>query len=145
VRYLLDTNVLSELVRPAPDAAVVAWMRAQPPLDLLVSVLTLGELEQRIALLDHGQRRRTLLHWIRTDLPRQFTGRVLDVDAETAAAWGALSGRGQRTGRPLPVIDGLLLATAQRHELVVATRNTADFTGWGVPVLNPWTGEETSS
>lgn len=138
MRYLLDTNVLSELVRPAPDANVVAWVRAQRPLDLMLSVLTIGELEQGIAALDDGHRRRTLLHWIRTELPRQLAGRILDIDTETAAAWGSLSGKATRKGRTIPVIDGLLLATALRHGLVMATHNSADFTGWGVSVVDPW-------
>lgn len=137
--YLLDTNVLSELVKPAPDTRVVVWTRAQSALDLSLSVLTLGEMEKGIALLAAGARRTRLSHWARTQVPRQFLGRLLAVDDTVAVAWGGLAAEGQRTGRPLPVIDGLLVATAQVHGLTLATRNAADCAGRGVPVLDPWT------
>lgn len=142
MRYLLDTNVLSELVRPTPNAAVVRWIDQQGALDLALSVLTLGELERGIALLADGRRRRTLTEWVRKDLPKQFLGRVLDIDATTAATWGALSARASKLGRTLPVVDGLLLSTALRHELSVVTRNVSDFEAWGVAVLNPWNSDE---
>ncbi len=142
MRYLLDTNVLSELVRPTPNATVVVWINRQRALDLALSVLTIGELERGIALLEDGRRRRTLIEWVREALPRQFLGRVLDIDATTAATWGALSARASKSGRTLPVVDGLLLSTALRHELSVVTRNVSDFEAWGVPVLNPWNLDE---
>ena len=142
MRYLLDTNVLSELVRPTPDTRVVEWISGQRPLDLTLSVLTIGELERGVSMLDDGRRRRALTTWVREELPRQFLGRVLDVDTTTAAAWGALSARASKSGRTLPVVDGLLLATALRHELTVVTRNVCDFESWGVPVLNPWNPDE---
>lgn len=138
--YLVDANVLSELVRPQPDAAVLAWARAQPPLALYVSVLTIGEFEKGIARLPAGARRAQLARWARVDVPRQFLGRVLAIDADVAAAWGGLSAAGQAAGRVLPVVDGLLVATAQVHGLTLATRNVSDCAGRGVPVLDPWTG-----
>ncbi len=142
MRYLLDTNVVSELMKPTPSATVVGWLRRQRPLDLTLSVLTIGELERGIALLEDGWRRRILTEWAREDLPRQFSGRVLDVDTAVAAKWGSLAARASRTGRTLPVVDGLLLSTALCHELSVVTRNVSDFEEWGVPVLNPWHAAE---
>jgi predicted nucleic acid-binding protein len=121
---------------------VVEWISGQRPLDLTLSVLTIGELERAVSMLDDGRRRRALTTWVREELPRQFLGRVLDVDTTTAAAWGALSARASKSGRTLPVVDGLLLATALRHELTVVTRNVSDFEAWGVPVLNPWNPDE---
>jgi len=141
VRFLLDTNVLSELVKRRPDVRVRRWIDAQSPLDLAISVLSLGEIEKGIARLPAGRRRATLSRWARVELPTQFTGRLFGVDAVVAVAWGALSARAVQGGRPLPVIDGLLLATAQARDLTLVTRNVSDCAGRGVPVYDPWTGE----
>lgn len=140
MRYLLDTNVISELVRPAPHAGVVAWVQAQSPLDISLSVLTLGELEKGIRTLADGARRERLTRWARSEVPRQFLGRLLAVDESVAVEWGRLSADGQATGRPLPAIDGLLLATAAAHGVTLVTRNVSDCAGRGVPVLDPWSG-----
>ena len=141
--WLLDTNVLSEMVKPRPDANVEAWMRAQSPLDLSLSVLTLGEIERGIATLPAGTRRTQLGQWAHFELPRQFFARLLPVDAAVAVAWGRLAGIAHATGRPLPAIDGLLLATAEVCGLTFVTRNAADCAERGVPVYDPWT--DTSS
>ena len=141
MRYLLDTNVLSELVKRRPDARVRRWIDAQSPLDLALSVLSLGEIERGIARLAAGRRRTTLSRWARVELPSQFTGRLLGIDAAVAVAWGALSARAAQDGRSLPVIDGLLLATAQARDLTLVTRNASDCAGHGVPVYDPWMGE----
>ncbi len=139
MRYLLDTNVLSELVKPSPAGRVAAWVDAQSPLDFAVSVLSLGEIEKAIARLPEGKRRSALLLWAQRELPTQFVGRVLSVNTAAAVAWGALSASGERAGRPLPVVDGLLLGTAQAHGLTLVTRNAVDCAGRGIPVYDPWT------
>ena len=140
MKYLLDTNVLSELVKQRPDPRVTQWIDARSPLDLAISVLSLGEVEKGIARLPHGPRRAALTRWTRLDLPSQFLGRVLYIDAAVAVAWGELSGHAMVDARPLPVIDGLLLATAQVHALTLVTRNVRDCAARGVPVLDPWSG-----
>ena len=141
MRYLLDTNVLSELVRPRPDVNVTAWVEAQSPLDLSISVLSLGAVEKGIARLPAGARRTALSQWARVELPTQFVGRLFGIDADVAVAWGTLSARAAEGGRALPVMDGLLLATAQVRMLTLVTRNVADCAGRGVRVFNPWDGE----
>jgi len=140
VRYLLDTNVLTEPAKPRPDPRVVAWLQAQPPLDLALSVLTLGEVQKGVSLLAAGTRRDVLESWLRTDLPRQFMGRILPVDEQAALEWGRLAAEGRSAGRELPVIDGLLLATCAAHDLTLVTRNERDCGNRGVPILNPWAG-----
>jgi len=140
VTWLLDTNILSELVKPRPDSKVEAWARAQSPLDLALSVLTLGELEKGIATLAVGTRRTQLSQWAHSEVPRQFFGRLLPVDAAVAVAWGQLAGIAHTAGRPLPAIDGLLLATAQVFGLTLVTRNVSDCAERGVPVYDPFTG-----
>lgn len=137
MRYLLDTNVLADAAKAEPDAPVVAWLRAQSALDLAVSVLTLGEIRKGVALLAPGRRRTALERWLTVDLPRQFLGRVLPIDERVAHAWGDLAAAGRQAGRELPVIDGLLLATAAVHGLTLVTRDEADCADRGVLVLNP--------
>ncbi|MEO5511206.1 MAG: type II toxin-antitoxin system VapC family toxin [Longimicrobiales bacterium] len=138
MKWLLDTNVLSELIKPQPDERVVRWLQSNSQMDYALSVLTFGEIEKGIAMLQPGVRRVDLAHWARTEIPRQFLGRVLSIDTTVAIAWGALAARSQSNGRPLPVIDGLILATAQISNLALVTRNTADCAERGVPVYDPW-------
>ncbi len=139
--YLLDTNIVSDIAK-RKDAGVLRWAEQQNPLDLHLSVLSLGEIQQGIALLDPEDARRAKLEaWLQHDLPAQFTGRLLTVTEGVALAYGELAARGRRSGRPLPVIDGLLLATARTHGLTLVTRNVGDTEGRDVPVLNPYTGE----
>jgi predicted nucleic acid-binding protein len=138
MRHLLHTNVLSEVARPDPNERVVAWLKGQHPLDLAISVLTIGEIQRVVSMLSNGRRRTNLEHWLATDLPRQFHGRILGVDATVALEWGRLSGAGRRSGRDLPVVDGLLLATASVYELTFVTRNESDCAERGVPLVNPW-------
>ena len=138
MRFLLDTNLLSEGAKPRPDTGVVAWLGEQPPLDLAISALTLGEICKGIDLLDPGVRRDRLESWLATDLPRQFLGRVLPIDESVSIEWGRLSAAARRSGRHLPLVDGLLVATAMVHGLVLVTRNERDCAGWDTPILNPW-------
>ena len=140
MRFLLDTNVLSEAARPEPDPGVARWLQAQSSLDLSISVLTLGEIRKGILLRPEGNKRERLHRWLRAELTRQFTDRIVPVDEAVALAWGRLSVEGRESGRRLPVIDGLLLASAAVHDLTLVTRNERDCAGRGVPVLNPWSG-----
>ena len=133
--YLIDTNVLSELRRKAPDRGVVDWFNRRPPSTLFLSVLTLGEIRKGIEGASDAQRRQVLTDWLETDLPLFFTGRILSVDAPVSDRWGRLVGA---AGRPLPAIDSLLAATALVHDLVLVTRNTKDFSGLSVQLFNPW-------
>jgi toxin FitB len=139
MRFLLDTNVVSEVSRPQPDARVVDWMAEKSPIDLAISVLTLGEIAKGVALLPAGSRRRRLEEWLTTGLQRQFLSRILPVDASVTLAWGKLAAEGRAAGRELPVIDGLLLATASARGLTLVTRNERDCADRGVSILNPWT------
>ncbi len=133
--YLVDTNVLSELRRKQPQAQVVAWFAARPRQSLYLSVLTLGEIRKGIERLTDPVRQQPLLDWLEVELPNYFLGRVLAVDAQTADRWGRLL---CSAGRPLPAIDSLLAATALQHDLTMVTRNTIDFAGLGVRLINPW-------
>jgi predicted nucleic acid-binding protein len=136
--WLLDTPVVSELIRATPKASVIDWLQSQDENDLFLSVLTLGELEKGIAKLSDSRRKTTLRKWVRTNLMTRFEERLLAVDRQVASRWGILIGTSERKGRPLPVIDSLIAATAIAHDLTVVSRNAADFERCGVPCLNPW-------
>jgi len=138
VRFLLDTMVVSEPAKPKPDPGVLAWLETQDPWDLAVSVLTLGEIQRGVERMATGRRKTELADWLTTALPGHFAERVLLVDSAVALAWGTLTASSERLGRPLHVVDGLLLATARVHDLTLVTRNTGDFVERGVPVLNPY-------
>lgn len=138
MRYLLDTNILSELVKPNPAHRVVTWVSSHPTLDYFVSVLTIGEIVRGTQSMVEGKRRTDLEDWVIHELPKQFLGRILPVDTEVASEWGRLTAAATSHGRPLPVIDGLLLATAGVNSLTFVTRNASDCDGRGVPVIDPW-------
>lgn len=138
MRYLLDTNVISEGIKPRPDPKVATWLQRQPALDLALSALSYGEIRKGILLLPTSQRRQRLEKWLSTELPLQFAGRVLPIVELIALEWGRLIVEGRRKGRELPPIDGLLIATASVHGLTLVTRNERDCANRGVPILNPW-------
>ena len=135
MRFLLDTNVLSEVRKPRPSAAVMAWFDAQDPDDLFLSVLTLGEIREGVERLKtkDSARARALDAWI-VDLATHYADRVLAIDERVAEEWGRLRAS---AARALPVVDSLLAATAQVHGLTLVSRNERDFRGLGVTVVDP--------
>lgn len=136
--FLLDTNVISELVKAEPDHNVVRWIDETEETILFLSVLTLGEVRSGIERLNPGRRRGRLESWFAVDLRLRFQDRILSINDAIAERWGALSAMAAKKGRPLPVIDGLLAATALQYDLMLVTRNDTDVSGAGVPTLNPW-------
>src|SRR3974390_2217853 len=110
--YLLDTNVLSEYRKPTPYPTVHTWLMSLPDELLFVSVLTLGEIQRGIAKLPLSSRRSGLQIWLDRDLSARFRGRILPLDEEVAIEWGRVMGEADAAGRPLPIIDSLLAATA---------------------------------
>jgi toxin FitB len=137
--FLLDTNIISELIRPKPDPNVTKWVDATDEELLFLSVLTLGEIRKGVVLLPRSARRSALEAWLRSDLPLRFSGRILDIDQEVADRWGHLSGLTSARGANVAVIDGLLAATATHYDLTLVTRNTKDVAPTGVSLFNPWT------
>lgn len=136
--HLLDTCVISELVRPEPNKHLLQWFSEQDEDGLFLSVLTIGELERGIEKLAASRKRTKLAKWVREDLARRFDGRVLSIDMPVARRWGVISGASERKGKPLPVIDSLIAATAIVHDLTVVSRNVPDFERCGVECLSPW-------
>ncbi len=133
--YLLDTNVVSEMVRARPSARVAAWVDAVPDVTLHLSVLSLGEIRKGVEALPNGARKEQLRLWLEQELSAWFEARLLPVDAGVADRWGRLLAE---LGRPVPAIDSLLAATARHHGLRLVTRNERDFRFPGLVVVNPW-------
>ena len=137
--FLLDTNVVSELMKPQPDPRVVTWVDATPEVLLHLSVITLGEVRKGIDLLpDDSRRRAALLSWLERDVRVRFQERLLVFDDEVAERWGQIEALARKRGLTLPTIDAELAATALHHGLTFATRNTEHIGPAGVPVFNPW-------
>jgi predicted nucleic acid-binding protein len=127
------------MLRPRPDASVVAWLRRQASETLFVSVVTMGELRRGIALLtERSSRRAELERMIEEKVPSWFQDRILPVTRAIAERWGVLDGQRKLAGRPLNMADGMIAATALEHSLTLVTRNGKDFTGLGLALLNPW-------
>ncbi len=136
--FLLDRNCISELVRPEPEPSVIRWIEEADEAVLYFSVLTLAEIRKGVAGLVQGRRRTRLETWLEVDLRARFSGRIVPVDEGVADRFGWLAAEAKRQGRALPVIDGLLAATALHLNLTVVSRNARDFVATHVPVLNPW-------
>ena len=134
--FLLDTNIISALVRPKPEPRVAAWIDATDERLLFLSVLTLGEIRKGIMSVKDASRRVVLEAWLTSDLLLRFAGRILLIDEAVTDRWGRLAAGAKS---PVPVIDGLLAATALHHNLTLVTRNTKDVAATGVPLFNPWT------
>src|ERR671925_376249 len=138
MKYLLDTNVISELVAKQPNKRVVQWIDDLDPSSVYLSVITIGELRKGIEKLPDSQRKEVLSTWLTDDLLGRFDGRILSLDVDVMLAWGTLMGQLERTGRPLAAIDSLIAALALYHSCSLVTRNEDDFKDAGVTIINPW-------
>lgn len=134
MKYLVDANVLSEITRPEPCAAVVEWLRKHER-DLIVTPIVLGEIEYGIGLTASSRKRKELELWFEEGMQRLC---VIDLDAGTASVWAALLVRLKKKGRAMPVKDSLIAASALQHQLTIVSRNISDFQHAGVPLINPF-------
>ena len=138
MKYLLDTCVASDLVKPQPNAGLLAWLAEQPEEHLFLSVVTLGEIQAGISKLPDSSRKAMLTSWVTNDLLKRFSGRILAVDTEVALTWGIKRGEAAARGGLLPLADAQIAATAIVWGLTVVTRNAADLQRCGAMTLNPW-------
>lgn len=137
MKYLLDTCVLSELVKSSPEPNVVAWVNAQSEDTLFVSAMTLAELLKGIAKLQDSHRKTELTEWlnqIRSEMPN----RIMPFEQSTTDYWANMCATAEKVGKTLSVFDSLIASTAIEHGLVIVTRNTRDFEAAPVMQLNPW-------
>ena len=136
---LLDTNVLSELMRPVPDPGVVRWLDAQPEWDVWISAITVAEIRLGITLLSDGRRKKLLLGLAEQMFQEDFVDRCLPFDYDAASAYALVVTERNRAGHPISVEDAQIAAIARTAGLTLATRNTKDFSGISeLKLVNPW-------
>jgi predicted nucleic acid-binding protein len=135
---LLDTNVVSEALRPAPEVRVIDWLDAQPMETLFLSVVTVAELRAGVALLPAGKRRSGLQENLERRLLPLFAGRILSFDLACSQAYAVLLAKARVSGFAIATADGFIAAVAATHGFALATRDTRPFAAAGVAVINPW-------
>lgn len=138
MNFLLDTNAVSEWVKPRPNPGVIAWMESADEDRVFISVVSLAELRYGVDRMASGRRQNRLDQWLRHELPLRFEDRILPVDTKVAEAWGKTVSQSEAAGRPISVMDAFLAATAEIFQLTLVTRNISDFPLLKA-VLNPWT------
>ena len=137
---ILDTNVVSELMRPAPAPAVEAWVGGREAATLFFTALSEAELHYGVAIMPAGRRRDAIDAAIGSMLRDDFAGRILPFDSEAARAYAEIAAARRAAGRPISQVDGQIAAIARSRDMAVATRNTRDFADTGIDVIDPWSG-----
>ena len=137
MNYLLDTCVISELVKPRPNTAVTDWLARIPADRLFLCSLTIGELKRGITHLPDSKKKNRLMMWLET-LLADYGDRILPVDRAVAEAWGIMQTRAEDSGKRMSIIDGYIAATASVYQMTVVTRNEEDFSPSHQAILNPW-------
>ena len=136
---VLDTHVVSEMMRPAPDPNVIAWVDRQPVSDLVITAVSAAELRAGVELLSHGRRRAAIAAQIDVLLDETFAGAVLPFDVECSGHYGDIVARRTRAGAPIGAFDAQIAAVCRRHDATLATRNWRDFAGIDLHLIDPWT------
>ena len=137
MNFLLDTNAVSEWVKPRPNPGLIRWMESVDEDRVFLSVISLAELRYGVERMPAGARRSRLEQWLRDELPLRFERRILPVDNDIAEAWGRTVSRSEAQGRPMGAMDAFLSATAEVHRLTLVTRNVSDFVTLKA-IVNPW-------
>jgi predicted nucleic acid-binding protein len=138
MKYLLDTNVISELVARQPHPQVVEWIDQLDSDTVYLSVITIGEIRKGIEKLPSSKRRDQVSEWLETDLLVRFQGRIVEITVDIMLAWGELAGRLEKQGKPIAAIDSIIAAAALQGRYTLVTRNLQDFQHTDVQVINPW-------
>lgn len=138
MKYLLDTNVVSELIKKHPDPNVVQWVDEQDVARMYLTVITIGEIRKGVEKLPASPRKENIFDWLSSDLLLRFDGRILPITTEVMLRWGELTGQLEMNGTVLSAIDSLIASVALHGQFTLVTRNTGDFRGTGIPLLNPW-------
>ncbi|WP_341761809.1 type II toxin-antitoxin system VapC family toxin [Candidatus Tisiphia endosymbiont of Thecophora atra] len=133
--YLIDTNVISELIKVKQNTRVVEWFNAVQNRDLYLSVLTIGKIRKGIGKITDIKRREKVCIWLDQELTSWFAGRILPIDQQVANKWGVIQAQ---SGRTLPAVDSLIAATALHFDLILVTRNVKDFSYLGLEIINPF-------
>ena len=137
-RFLLDTNIISELVRPAPNPNLTNWLIQQSSESLYISVVTVAEIMRGVAKLSSGQKKTKLTNWVRKEIPKQFNDRILSFNQNAALILGEIQGEGDRLGRPIALLDAQIASIAIQFGMTLVTRNEKDFQNLSVSMINPF-------
>jgi len=140
MNYLLDTCVISELIKKDPDKNVKNWISAIEESSLYISVISIGEITKGIEKLTGSQRKANLIEWVNNDLKERFKNKILPFDLESAAVWGKVQAHSELEGKTMPAIDGMIASTSVAYGMTVVTRNISDMEASGAVLFNPWTG-----
>ncbi len=140
MNYLLDANVISELISKQPNKRVVEWLDRLDPNTIYLSVITIGEIRKGTEKLPPSKRRDKVKEWLEEDLLLRFQGRILNITTEVMLIWGELTGRLENEGRRITALDSLITAIALHGSYHLVTRNERDFQHTGVKIVNPWKG-----
>ncbi len=135
---ILDTNVVSEMLRPAPDPAVICWLAGQDGGRVYLTAITEAELRFGVALIPAGRRRDVIAAAVDAIMREDFLGRILPFNSAAAAAYASIATDRWKMGRPISQSDAQIAAIARVHEATVATRNVPDFENCGVEIIDPW-------
>ena len=138
MNYLLDTCVISELIKPKPSSKVTKWLRSCQDETLFLSSLTIGEIQKGISKLPNSQKRINLQAWIDGELIRRFDKRILGIDIKVAQKWGEIQALSEMAGTKMPVIDSLIASIGIVYDMTVVTRDTGGMKKSGVRLFNPW-------
>lgn len=136
---ILDTNVISELLRPAPEPKVEHWLSAQDGLNVYLTSISEAELRYGLAIMGNGKRRAALIDAVDRILREDFAGRILPFDSDAAQSYATIAAARRAAGRPIAQADCQIASIAHTRGATVATRNTPDFEGCEIDLINPWT------
>ena len=137
MNYLLDTCVISELVKPSPDTNVIDWINNTPSERLYLSVITIGEVRKGLTKLPDSKRKDLLMNWSNS-LLEDYDNRIYPINLTVAENWGIIQGKAEKKGTPMASIDSLIAATAYTYNMVLVTRNIRNFEASNLPLRNPW-------
>ena len=138
MKYLLDTCVISEVIKKEPNKNVIAWLQAQDEDNLFLSVLTFGELQKGIQKHTDQTRKQKLKIWVEEDLKKRFENRIIPIDLNVVTNWGSIQGLAELAGKPMPTLDGLIAVSGLTYNCTIATRNTSAMEQSTAELFNPW-------
>ena len=138
MKYLLDTCIISEVVKSQPCKKVISWLNSQDENNLYLSVLTFGEIAKGINKTTDQRRQRKLQLWLDEDLKNRFKNRIINIDLNVSIQWGITQAMAEQKGKPMPVIDGLIAVSGLVNNCVVVSRNISDMQQSSAELFNPW-------
>lgn len=138
MKYILDTCVISELIKPRPSSAVVSWIDSYPEENFYLTSITIGEIQRGISKLSESEKKTNLQNWLDSELTIRFDRRILSFGLLESKVWGKIQAQAEKEGNKMPILDGLMTSIAKVNDMGIATRNISDMEISGVELINPW-------